>query len=298
MLKKRYSFVIADRSSGAVRRFTLAVRPALTMAIGILAFPVGLMIQTYQSASAEIEQLQVRNDALESENHLYRAATTDLSGRITALQLAAQDLHDRSIVKPQLQRAMERLAEIDGANGAASLRTVALNPSTEAFGLLHDLLNVLDLQLGVANVGVTQREALAAAAPLNLPADGPVTGRFGYRSDPFTGQRSYHPAIDISTDYGQPVVATADGSIVSAERSGAYGNLIEIDHGFSRTTRYGHLSKFAIAVGDQVKRGQVIGFAGATGRATGSHVHYEVSVADRAVNPLQLTSTRRSASAD
>ena len=298
MLKKRYSFVIADRSSGAVRRFTLAVRPALTMAIGILAFPVGLMIQTYQSASAEIEQLQVRNDALESENHLYRAATTDLSGRITALQLAAQDLHDRSIVEPQLQRAMERLAEIDGANGAASLRTVALNPSTEAFGLLHDLLNVLDLQLGVATVGVTQREALAAAAPLNLPADGPVTGRFGYRSDPFTGQRSYHPAIDISTDYGQPVVATADGSIVSAERSGAYGNLIEIDHGFSRTTRYGHLSKFAIAVGDQVKRGQVIGFAGATGRATGSHVHYEVSVADRAVNPLQLTSTRRLASAD
>ena len=298
MLNNRYSFVIANRSSGVVRRFTIAVRPALTFVVAILAFPVGLMVQSYQSSSAQNEQLRVRNNALELENNNYRTATANLSGEITALQLATQELHDRSIVEPQLRRSMERLADVDGATGASSLRSIALNPSTETLGLLHDLLTVLDLQLGVAGAGVAQREALAAAAPLDLPADGPITGRFGYRSDPFTGQRSYHPAIDISTDYGQPVVATADGLITSAERSGAYGNLIEIDHGFNRVTRYGHLSKFAIAVGDQVKRGQVIGLAGATGRATGSHVHYEVSVATRAVNPLQLTSSRRLASAD
>ena len=298
MLNNRYSFVIANRSSGVVRRFTIAVRPALTFVVAILAFPVGLMVQSYQSSSAQNEQLRVRNNALELENNNYRTATANLSGEITALQLATQELHDRSIVEPQLRRSMERLADVDGATGASSLRSIALNPSTETFGLLHDLLTVLDLQLGVAGAGVAQREALAAAAPLDLPADGPITGRFGYRSDPFTGQRSYHPAIDISTDYGQPVVATADGIITSAERSGAYGNLIKIDHGFNRVTRYGHLSKFEIAVGDQVKRGQVIGLAGATGRATGSHVHYEVSVANRAVNPLQLTSSRRLASAD
>ena len=298
MLNNRYSFVIANRSSGVVRRFTIAVRPALTFVVAILAFPVGLMVQSYQSSSAQNEQLRVRNNALELENNNYSTATANLSGEITALQLATQELHDRSIVEPQLRRSMERLADVDGATGASSLRSIALNPSTETLGLLHDLLTVLDLQLGVAGAGVAQREALAAAAPLDLPADGPITGRFGYRSDPFTGQRSYHPAIDISTDYGQPVVATADGLITSAERSGAYGNLIEIDHGFNRVTRYGHLSKFEITVGDQVKRGQVIGLAGATGRATGSHVHYEVSVATRAVNPLQLTSSRRLASAD
>ena len=298
MLNNRYSFVVANRSSGVVRRFTIGVRPALTFLVAILAFPVGLMIQSYQSSSAQNEHLRVRNNALELENNHFRTATANLSGEITALQLATQELHDRSIVEPELRRSMERLADVDGATGASSLRTIALNPSTETFGLLHDLLTVLDLQLGVAGAGVAQREALAAAAPLDLPADGPITGRFGYRSDPFTGQRSYHPAIDISTDYGQPVVATADGIITSAERSGAYGNLIKIDHGFNRVTRYGHLSKFEIAVGDQVKRGQVIGLAGATGRATGSHVHYEVSVANRAVNPLQLTLSRRLASAD
>lgn len=296
----RYSFIVANRSSGLVRRFTVAVRPAMAIIATILAFPVGWSMQSYRSATAHIEQLQLRNAALELENHLYQTATTDLSDRIAALQLAVSDLHDRSIIEPQLRRAMERLADADGANGSASLRTVALHSATETFGLLHDLLNVLDLRLGVAGTGVTQRKALVAATPFNLPADGRVTDRFGYRSDPFTGQRSYHPAIDISTDYGQPVVATADGTIVSAERSGAYGNLIEIDHNFGRVTRYGHLSEFATTVGDRVQRGQVIGFAGATGRATGSHVHYEVWVSSRAVNPLQLTSAQpqRSASAD
>ena len=298
MLPKRYSFIVADRSTGAVHRFTLAVRPALALFAAILALPIGWSVQSRMSTMAQIEQLQLRNATLAIENTRYRSATTELSGRITALQLVIGDLRDRSVVDPRIQRAMGRLAETDAATGSMALRAVALTSPTETFDLLHDLLNMLDMELTVASDGVGQQQALAAATPINLPAEGRVTERFGYRIDPFTGQRVFHPAIDISTGYGQPVVTTADGTVVSAERSGNYGNLVEIDHNFGRLTRYGHLSEYAITVGETVVRGQVIGYAGATGRATGSHVHYEVWVGGRAMNPLQLVSVPRAASAN
>ena len=298
MLPKRYSFIVADRSTGAVHRFTMAVRPTVALVLAVLTLTIGWTVQSGWTTAARIEQLQLRNATLNVENARHRSATTELSSHIAALQLVIGKLRDRSIVDPRIQRAMGRLAETDAANGEGSLRAVALTSPTETFNLLHDLLNMLDVELAVANAGVGRRQALAAATPINLPADGRVSDRYGYRIDPFTGQRVFHPAIDISTGYGQPVVATADGRVVSAERSGAYGNLIEIDHDFDRVTRYGHLSEFATRVGESVERGQVIGYAGATGRATGSHVHYEVWVGGRAMNPLQLVSVARAPSAD
>ena len=296
MLKTRYSFIIANRSSGAMRRLTVTAVPALATVATLLAIPVGLSFKSHSTATNTIEQLKLRNAASESQNAFYRTATTELSDRIGALQLVVDQLHDQSMVTPELRQAMAQLP----VQGSSTEPKPAgdLHASTETFGLLNDLLNILDLQLGVAGAAVRQQQELAASTPLNLPSDGPVTARFGYRRDPFTGRRTHHPAIDISTRYGQPVFATADGKIVSAERSGAYGNLIEIDHGLGRVTRYGHLSRFAKSVSDHVKRGQLIGFAGATGRATGSHVHYEVWVDNRPINPLQLAPTKRSVAAD
>jgi len=293
MLPKRYTFIVADRSSGALHRFTVAVRPAIAVLAAILAMPIGWTVHSRWSAATQIQDLQLKNATLEVENSRYRSASAELSGRIAALQLALGELRDNSIVDPRIRLAMGRVSE-----SSAPLRSVALSTPTETFNLLHDLLNMLDSELVVAEQSVEEQQALAAATPFNLPSDGRVTDRFGYRIDPFTGERSFHSAVDISTGYGQPVYATADGTVVSAERSGAFGNLIRIDHGFGLSTRYGHLSDFATTAGDSVARGDVIGYAGATGRATGSHVHYEVLVNGRAINPLQLGSLPRSQSAN
>jgi murein DD-endopeptidase MepM/ murein hydrolase activator NlpD len=301
MLPKRYSLIVADRTSGVLRRFTLSVRPTLALLAAMLALPVGLALQSRWSTATEIEQLQLRNATLAVENARFRTATTELSGRIAALQLAVGALRDRSVVDPRVRRAMGRLPRVDPTNPGnndASLRSVALNSPAETFSLLNDLLNMLDIQLVLASDGVEQQQAFAAATPFNLPSDGRVTGRFGYRPDPFTGERTFHPAIDISTGYGQPVYATANGTVDSAARSGAYGNLIEIRHGFGLLTRYGHLSRFAISVGETVGRGDVIGYAGDTGRATSSHVHYEVWVNGSPMNPLQLGDEPRTQSAN
>ena len=297
MLPKRYSFIVADRSSGAVHRFTLALRPTLTLFAVILALPIGWTVQSRVSTSGQIQQLQLRNATLSVENNKYHSATTELSGRVAALQLVIGELHDSAIVNPQIRRAIGRLPEPDSARSAA-LRSVALSSPTETLNLLDDLLNVLNIQLADATEGVLHQRAFAAATPFELPTDGRVSGRFGYRPDPFTGERTHHNAVDISTGYGQPVYATADGVVASAGWKGDLGNLISIDHNFGIFTKYGHLSEFATTAGDMVRRGDVIGYAGATGRATGVHVHYEVWVNGRTMNPLQLGVARASQSAN
>ena len=297
MLPKRYSFIVADRSSGVVHRFTLAVRPTLVLIAAILALPIGWTVQSRWSTAAQIQQLQLRNATLSVENTRYRSATTELSGHIGRLQLAIGKLRHTSIVDPEIRRAILRLPDADTASGAA-LRSVARSSPTGTFNLLDDLLDMLNLQLADASEGIGRQQAFAAATPINLPVNGRVTSHFGYRPDPFTGQREFHQAIDISTGYGEPVYATADGTIDSAEPIGNFGNLIKIDHGFGLVTRYGHLSKFATTAGSTVSRGDVIGYTGVTGRTTGVHLHYEVWVDGRAMNPLQLGARPRSQSAN
>jgi murein DD-endopeptidase MepM/ murein hydrolase activator NlpD len=126
-----------------------------------------------------------------------------------------------------------------------------------------------------------------------IPSDKPVrtdvsfTSGFGVRSDPFHAGAAMHPGIDLAGAYGTPVYATADGTVLRAGwNSGGYGNLIEIDHGRGITTRYGHLSAIVIHPGDRITRGQLIGRMGSTGRSTGNHLHYEVRIDGRAVNPI------------
>ena len=127
----------------------------------------------------------------------------------------------------------------------------ALAAPEDTFGLLRDALGRLELGLRNVRTDVERREALAAATPSIWPTVGWVSSWFGHRQDPFTGDGGQHSALDISTDKGSPVVATADGVVESAEWNGNYGNLLVIDHGFGIKTRYGHLAGFAAKAGSQ-----------------------------------------------
>jgi len=129
-------------------------------------------------------------------------------------------------------------------------------------------------------------DALSLAnAPSLWPVVGPVTSSFGEREDPFNGEGAFHAGVDISSTFGEPVRATADGTVEMADRASGYGREIVIDHGFGVKTCYGHLSGFAVTEGQQVTRGQIIGYVGTTGRSTGPHLHYEVRVRNTPVNP-------------
>lgn len=130
-------------------------------------------------------------------------------------------------------------------------------------------------------------EQPAIAVPSLQPVDNLVySSSFGVRSDPFHGNARMHAGVDIPGPSGTPIYATADGQVGRAQRAGAYGNLVELEHGKGIQTRYGHLSKILVTAGDRVRRGQLIALMGSTGRSTGSHLHYEVRMAGGAVNPI------------
>ena len=287
MIRRRYSLIVADRATGSTRRFTVSAGLALIVLTAAAGVPLGWLFHTGGNAYAEIVRLRLNNARLELENSGYRATATNLAANITSLQTIIDDLAARTPFDVMRVRAsVERLPAL-----AAALRPNAAVPiAGQTFDNLGHLLNSLNRELQGVRRGVALREAFAEAVPSLWPVDGWVSSGFGYRRDPFTGRRDHHRAIDISTRRGEPVLATAAGRVVEAGRNGDYGNLVEINHGFGLFTRYGHLSAFDVQAGDTVERGEVIGRAGGTGRATGNHVHYEVRVNGRPINPLRLIS--------
>jgi murein DD-endopeptidase MepM/ murein hydrolase activator NlpD len=158
----------------------------------------------------------------------------------------------------------------------------------DTFGLLRTVLETLETRLHVVQTNVDRRNALAAATPSIWPAYGWLSSTMGPRTDPITGGPDYHGGLDIAGERGQPVFATAAGTISHVGYQGDYGNLVTVDHGFGLETRYGHLLNFSVKNGAKVQRGDLIGHVGATGRATGYHLHYEVRANGRLLNPLQL----------
>jgi murein DD-endopeptidase MepM/ murein hydrolase activator NlpD len=295
MTARRYTVVIADRSTGIVRRITFSLRPTLAVAFVVLSLPVLIGLGARWSALAEIGQLRASKAELEQENASYRAATGALTSQISSLQSAVAELGERTTVDPASVRAMNRLPAIvrsRAMGGTVTARPPRL-PSTvtspeDTFGVLREILGALEGSLQLVRSGVERRQALAAATPSVWPAYGWLTAGFGMRRDPFTGRPDFHSGLDISADKGTPVYSTAAGIVDSTSYTGNYGNLAVLKHDFGLTTRYGHLSRFAVKPGMTVERGDLIGFVGSTGRATGPHVHYEVWANDRPLNPLQF----------
>ena len=125
-----------------------------------------------------------------------------------------------------------------------------------------------------------------AAIPAFVPVKNfSYTSTYGVRYDPFTGNTAMHAGLDMAGAHGEPIYAAADGIVASGGKSGAYGNCIDIDHGKGLATRYGHLSAILVQAGAHIKQGQLIGRMGSTGRSTGTHLHFEVRIDGRAVNP-------------
>jgi murein DD-endopeptidase MepM/ murein hydrolase activator NlpD len=308
MASRRYTILIADRTSGVIRRVTISARPAAVVACAMVTLPVLIGIGAAWKAKSDVSGLYSSQTALELENSSYRTATEELSGQIESLQSAISDLGAQAALDPGLARTMEKLPALVKARAMGGsvtpaaaakqdspyARTLsALSNPDDTFGLLRSLLEGLESRLQSVRTNVEKRNALANATPSIWPAHGWLSSGMGPRTDPVTGGNDFHAGLDIAGEKGQPVYATAAGVVTQAGYSGAYGNLIVVDHGFGLETRYGHLSGFNVQTGTHVKRGEMIGRLGATGRTTGNHLHYEVMANGRLLNPLQLLTQQK-----
>jgi len=124
--------------------------------------------------------------------------------------------------------------------------------------------------------------------PVGVPLYGKITSRFGYRIDPFNNKRAFHPGLDLRAGFKQPVFATANGKVIYAGWAGGYGKMVKIKHKYGFTTLYGHMYYIKVKAGQHVKVGQIIGYAGSTGRSTGVHLHYEIRRYGKLINPLKM----------
>ena len=302
MRSPRYTILIANRKTGAVRRLTASRRVLGLVLTGVVAMPLVVGLGSRGADVAEVDALKAANDTLIQENQSYREATGELTSQITSLQTALTELGEQGQIDPATKRALDSLTRAGaspavGGPSLAELRATAAKPATgpeTTFGVLRSLLGALEVRLESVKSRIATQNAQARSMPTQWPMVGSWTlsSGWGPRKDPFTGEPDFHPGIDISANQGVPVRATADGSVESAAWDGNYGNAVVLTHGLGVGTRYGHLSRFVVRPGQTIKRGEVIGYVGATGRVTSAHLHYEILIAGKRINPLSVLGTR------
>ena len=209
-----------------------------TSTVTALALPILIGLGARWSARATLDELTATNIRLTVENENFREATGQLASQIAALQTAVDEIGATADVDPAVSRAMERLpasvrSRAMGGNLAAAVIDNAIAPGDTAFGVMREVLGAIEDRLDAVKSGVERRRSLADATPSIWPVAGWLTSAFGSRRDPFTGDRNFHPGLDISASYGNPVFAPATGKIaVYGQTSGNSGNLVVIDHGY------------------------------------------------------------------
>jgi murein DD-endopeptidase MepM/ murein hydrolase activator NlpD len=296
MKSPRYTILIANRNNGVVRRFTVA-RAAAAFGLGCLAaIPLLIGLGASRIDPVELESLRQANENLQLENDSYRMATGELAGQISSLQSALTELADQAELDPATRQALSKLPagiRTPAAGGGVSLAASRPAPAPSevpdsTIGLLKNLLGALESELASVKTRVEDQQARARATPSIWPLAGWLSSGYGKRRDPFNGSPDFHSGLDIAADRGTPVRATADGKVESTGFSGNYGNAIVLDHGYGIGTRFGHLSKFAVRPGQPIRRGEIVGYVGSTGRATSPHLHYEILLNGQPINPLRL----------
>jgi len=292
-LRKRfYIFFVARDEAGQLRKISIPVHYLYVLVAGSL---IGALCLT-GIASSYTRMLQ----KVAHYNQL-RTEDAQLKDRYSRLEQVAKE---RDIQVASLGSLASEVSALYGLKSNPAMVAAATEPIQEA--QVHSSLDQLyalrrtaltgaatvGISLGLTKNSTTADWIRANSAPNLWPVEGVVTGSFGERIDPFNGEGAFHPGVDISAGLGSAVIAPADGIVTYADFLGGYGRAIMIDHGHGISTRYGHLSSFAVTAGQSIHRGDTIGYVGLSGRSTGTHLHYEVRINDVPVNPykyLRLT---------
>jgi murein DD-endopeptidase MepM/ murein hydrolase activator NlpD len=237
-----------------------------------------LKVSNYNSVRSEREALKTQYRSLENTVTSTNAKLDSLTSLATEVALSYGFGSER---RQRFPEAVLALATQTNGSVDSSFRA-----SLYAFKLIRSASMATggtDAARGMFSTTQPDR----AIVPSLWPVRGQISAGFGQRMDPFSGEDAFHKGVDISVPFGTRVEATADGIVLEAGPESGYGKQVLIDHGFGLTTKYGHLSRIFVVVGQELKRGQAIGAVGMTGRSTGPHLHYEVHINDNPVNPAK-----------
>jgi murein DD-endopeptidase MepM/ murein hydrolase activator NlpD len=280
MLKDRWRSILAKMGgNGQAKAFSVKnlldlihIRDGLfVLSLVIMGVCLGYISQGI-FGTVEQGQVKLENRLLREQNQLYQDQLDELKKRVNTIE----DL------SKELSRATGKDLSVS-VSGTGGPETTA---ESGVVASLKESTSLLEFQLRDLKLNFEREQLAQAAIPKGFPVEGFITDRFGGRRNPFGEGYEYHTGLDIATSFGEPVRATADGLVIYAAAHSGYGNVVVLDHGNNITTRYGHLSAVSAKFGQRIRRGEVVGRAGSTGRSTGIHVHYEVRRDNLPLNPL------------
>ena len=283
MANEFYTLIVVPHAKARFRKFQVPVRLTKWVlgASGSTAVVVLALLLYFSRMAAEVYQLRAQNTVLTSKNEEYQQTSVKLQAKVANLQSI--------VTKLGVMAGLEQVLPDPKVGGVGGLsKTETLSPSAEGENLkaIDANLEHLTEKSRKLEAFYQDQRVMLSSTPSVWPVHGYLSAGFGNRVDPFTGQYDFHPGLDISSPLGTKVEAPADGVVVSCGDKGGYGNAIVIDHKYGIVTRYAHLSGFNVKPGQRVKRGDVIGFVGNSGKSTAPHLHYEVWVNDQAQNPI------------
>lgn len=302
---RQLTVLVVGQHAEAIRRFHLSRRLMFQVMVAASGLALGALVWFGHYLALLPEWSE--NRALRAENAELRDLMGEAKDRLAAIA-AAVDRVERYDQKLRTavthNESPERALAIGPIAGpAAGLEGTAAAPAAETpvpaaqenIAALPARLRALGAEAEVQERSLRElqeyfddRQSLLASTPSIWPTNGWLTSEFGVRLDPVSADRKMHEGLDIATQFGQPVVAPSDGTVVFRGWEGGYGNVLVIDHGYGVKTRYGHLSQILVNLGDRVKRGMRVAAVGNTGKSTGPHLHYEVRANGVPENPRKF----------
>lgn len=283
MSRKFYTIFILPHAHARFRKlhvsrnFVFAIAALGVGIAGTAAFAPHLFFRSRaladHSAAVELENRKLRDDKSRQE-----ATIAQMSDQLAAVEKVAGRLAQAVGLK-------DLPSERPSGGVGVALPGARNEIFTEESAALQKRIENLDTSFDRLEQAWGERLKVLASTPSLAPVSGFFSDGFGWRRDPIDGSREFHKGVDIVAPSGTPVRASADGLVTAAGRMAGYGTMIHVVHGYGLGTRYGHLSRLLVVPGQRVKRGDVIGLVGSTGRSTGPHLHYEVFRAGNQVDP-------------
>ena len=286
MLSGGWTVVLVLRDGGAAKKYSVSKKLVLALASTLFLIVTTFVVIGIQYVNmwgeSVLQQTTIAQvDRLRKENESFHVSARQLDDQMRLIETSTRKLEimagfaeeEMGVGGPdESQRDSSPIAEVTGLR--------------EHFDRLGTERTDLQLQLSRLQDHFTSLQILMDAAPSIMPVEGEPGDGMGWRSDPITGKRRYHRGLDISAPRGTSVVVAAAGRVTYAGWRSGYGKLVVVEHRFGIESYYGHLSKITAKVGQEVKKRDVIGYVGSTGRSTGNHVHYEVRINKENLDPF------------
>ncbi len=293
------NIILVSNKLAKAKSFSTAQTVALVS--GLVLLPV-LLTLLFITPPSNIKQQgvkamlppQLKNSIISSQVHLdaYAKELGELQARMMRLDAQNERLSKLAgdKVKPGKDDVNDKPAgtsDMPGRGGPLVYAKPLTEPELQ--GAIADLAKAIDERddyLSVLEAKVLQQSVLKGMLPNASPIQAAYnSSSYGWRIDPFNGNKAFHEGLDFTANTGTPIYAAADGIVVAAEQTPDYGNLVKVDHGSGLETRYAHASRLLVKVGERVVKGQKIAEVGSTGRSTGPHLHYEIRLNGNALDP-------------